>query len=403
MKKKLIFCICIVLVIITCISSVPFSANIYETKVEVTSAAAMVVNLDTETVVYSKNIDKSRYTSYLCNLMTYIIVRNNVKDIETEIEIKQDVLDAVKNSDNTLSKFVGKKLSVEDLLHILMLTNGTDAAYVLADYVSKGDINAFVDLMNKKAMSLGCTRTKFSSPGAVFDLSQVTTCSDMYNIIKAAYNTPDFKTISGKYEYSTVEIKDAKPEFKTTNSLINPDSPYYFKHTKSGKFGYDTLAKGNVAVTTTFNGTNYACIVMGASNDSEHNAFTETKQLLTWAYKGLGDKHIIKKDKVLYTIPAQSAFGEVQVQLTTGKDIIRTVPIDYEDSKITYEFGDTWVMEPPIFVGQNMGTAKIYYDGKFFEEINLVSKSSVGVSMYDDISGFFGAMVDSTITEQVVK
>lgn len=399
MKKKLIFCICIVLTIIMCISAVPISANIYHTTVEITSAAALVVNLDTNTVVYEKNSTKSRYQSYLCNIMTYIIVYNNVHDIDKEIEIKEEVLNMVTNSDNTLRPYVGKTLSIKDLLHVLMMTNGTEAAYVLADYVTNGDIPAFVELMNKKAAALGCTKTKFSSVEAVFDTSQVTTCSDMFKIVNSALSTSYYHEVSSKATYIPQKYKETHTPFKNTNSMSNPQSPYYFKHVKSGKYGQDSVARANIVVTTEYNDTNYVCIIMGASNDSEHNAFTEAKQILSWAYKKLGDKQVLNKDSILKTTSAKSPWGEACVELTAGKDITRTVPVDYTSDKVTIEFDETYTAIAPIFVGQNMGTAKLYYDGTFFEEINLVSKSSVGISMYSDLSGFFGAMVESTLSE----
>ena len=51
MKKKLIFCICILLSIIMGLSAIPFSAYTYECSVDVTSAAVLVANLETDTFV----------------------------------------------------------------------------------------------------------------------------------------------------------------------------------------------------------------------------------------------------------------------------------------------------------------------------------------------------------------
>lgn len=403
MKKKLIFCICIVLVIILCIGSMPISASssnsIYDPGIEITSHALYVVNLETDTVVYEKNSDKSRYLTYLCNIMTYLVVCNNTSDLSKEVTIKEEVLSMVKNSDGTLKPYVGKKMTIKDLLYVLLLTNGTDASYVLADYVTKGDIPAFVDLMNKKATSLGCEKTKFSSVEAVFDTSQITTCRDMYKIIDAAVNTELFFEISGTSSYIPEKYEENDKPFKNTNSLVNPNSPYYFKHVYAGKFGYDKTAKANVVAISEYAGTRYACIIMGASNDSEHNAFTEAKRLLSWAYQKLGDKQLIKKETVLNTVYAQSPWGMADVQLTAGKDIIRTVPVDYSSKKLSVEFDETYTAIAPIFKGQNMGTAKLYYDGVLFEEINLVSKSSVGVSMYEDLNGFISTMVEDTLKD----
>lgn len=398
MKKKLIFCICLVLSIIICFSMVPSFAITYDCDVEVTSAAVLVANVETDTVVYEKNINASRYASYLSNVMTYIVARNNISDINERITITSEMLSNVRNSDNSLTKYINHSLTLKDLMHFLLMTNGVDAAYVLADHVTNGDIDAFVNLMNKKASTLGCTKTKFSSPGAIFDTTQVTTASDMYKIMKCAIETPDFVEISGTDTYMPEKYKKEELLLKNTNSTVRPDSPYYFKHIKSGKYGYNDLTKGNLAVSSYYNKVTYICIVLGADNKNEHNAFTEAKQLLTWAYTTLGNKQIISQDTVLKQVNVQTEWGSTVIGLTTSTDIYRTVPAQYDSSqlKIECEFSDE--VTPPVFEGQNIGTAKLYYNDKYFEEISLISSSSCGVNMFDDLSGFAKMMYGQTLS-----
>ncbi len=398
MKKKLIFCISMVLSIIICLSVAPFGAITYDCEVDVTSAAVLVANVETGTFVYEKNINASRYAAQLSNVMTYIVARNNITDISERITIEQETLNKVRNSDNTLKKYVGHTLSLKDLLYFLMLTNGNDAAYVLADYVTDGDIDAFVELMNKKASTLGCSKTKFSSPGAVYDSSQVTCASDMYKIMKCALDTPDFVEISGTGSYMPEKYKKEELRLNNTNSTVRTDSPYYFKHIKSGKYGYNELTKGNLAVSSYYNKVTYICIILGAQNTSEHNAFTEAKQLLTWSYTTLGNKKIISKDTVLKTIAVDTDWGNTMIGLTTSTDITRTMPAQYTSSQLTLEYEFSDVVKPPVFKGQNMGTAKVYYDGTYFEQINLISNNSCGVNMLSDLGGFAKVMFDSTLS-----
>lgn len=397
MKKKLIFCLCIALSIITFFATLPISAYTYDCTVEVTSSAALVVNVDTGTVVYDKNSNASRYSSYLSNIMTFIIVRNNVTKLDDKITIKKSVLDKVKNSDNSLKKFTGMTLTVNDLLHYLLLTDGTDAAFVLADYVSKGKIEDFVSLMNKKAVSLGCTKTKFSSPGVMFDTSQVTTCADMYKIVKAALDIPEYKEISSKASYMPTGYKKPSLEIQSTNSLIKKTSPYYFKYINSGKFGLDKIARGNIAVSSVYHNVSYVCIIMGASTNNEHNAFTEVKQLLSWAYTKLGNKVVVTDDDVIGTLEVNTSWGTADIDLTVSSDIERTMPGNYNSQLLTFEIVSDMDVKPPVFVGQNMGTAQMYYDGQFFEEVNLASKTSCGVSLVGDTQSFIEMMFDKTI------
>ncbi len=398
MKKKLIFCICILLSIIMGLSTVPFSAYNYECNVEVTSAAVLVANIETDTFVYEKNINSARYASYLSNLMTFIVAYNNTSDLDKRITVTWDMLNSIPNSDNTLDVYANHTLTIRDLLYFIVMTNGNDACYLLADTVTNGDRNRFVELMNAKAKELGCTKTKFSSVAGKSDNTHYTTCADLYKIIKCALGIPEYSEIASTSTYIPQGYINEKLTVTSTNSLLRGKSPYYFKHVKNGKYGADDIANGNIVAVSKYSDVSYACIILGAETKSEHNAFTETKQLLTWAYTTLGNKKIIDESDVLATVTAVSAWGESIIELTTGKDIEKTMPADYDKSKVEFIYDSSKIVELPVFVGQNMGVAQIMYDGKLFDEVDLVSESSDGISMVEDLGSFLSSMYKATIT-----
>lgn len=402
MKKKLFFCVSILLCLIIMASTIPFSAYIVESPIDVTSRAALVVNLETDTFVYEKNSTGIRYLSYLTNIMTYIIARNGVTDISQKVEIKKSVLDKIEEPDNTLDKYAGKTLTVEDLLHFLMLTNGKDAAYVLADYVCDGDIDEFVRLMNKKAVNLGCENTNFVKPYNVMEKTHYTTCVDMYKIMKCALDTPDYTRIGKAISYVPEGYDEEKYAISTNNSIMKPTSPYYFKYIKSGKYAIDSVARANLAVVSHYNDVGYFCVVFGAQNENEHNAYTEAKQLLSWAYLYLTNSQIFSENTVLSTVNVPTPWGESVINLTTGEDINRTMPADYDPKLLTYETNENIKVELPVFEGQNMGSAKIYYDSTFFDEVNIVADSSQGIGMLSDIGSFVDSMFDATLKNSSV-
>ena len=397
MKKKLIFCICILLSIIMGLSAVPFSAYSYECPVEVTSAAVLVVNIDTDTVVYEKNANTAHFISYLSNLMTFIVTCNNTKDYEEKIAITDELLKSIPNSDGSLELYKGKTLTVGDLLYFIMMTNGNDACYVLADHVTGGDREHFVELMNKKARDIGCTKTKFSSVAARNDTTHFSNCSDLYKMVKYALDIPAYKEVASTALYLPTGYEDEKYTISNTNSLLRSKSPYYFKHVKNGKYGADSVAKGNVIAVSEYADVSYACIILGAQQLSEHNAYTETSYLLSWAYTKLGNKQIVSKSTVLATATASTPWGDEEIELTAGKDIVKTVPAKYNAENMTFEYVASDKIKLPVFIGQNMGTAEVYYEGKLFDEIDLISNASKGVSMLSDLSSFMGSMIERTI------
>lgn len=402
MKKKLIFCVCILLCMLICASSVPFSAITYDCPVEVTSRAVLVANLDTDTFVYEKNISTMRYWSYLSNIMTFILAYEHVDNLDEKVTVKQAVLDEIDDNEakNTMSAYVGKKLTVRDLLYIIMLNDAPDASLVLADYVSSGDIDKFVRYMNSKAKELGCKKTKFTSPACVKDATQYTTCEDLYKILKYALTIDEFAEISGTVSYIPQGYKNKKLTINTTNSLVNKNSPYYFKYITYGRYGDDSVARGNLFAVSEYSDVHYVCIILGAEVLSEHNAFTETRQLLSWTYTTLGNKQIISDTQVIATATSKTRWGETDIDLITGEDIVRTVPGDFKETMLSYKLPSDIQAQLPVFEGEKITTTNVYIEGKFFEKLDLVASSSQGVSMLSDLSDFATNMFEMTLVSE---
>ena len=195
MKKMLsVISALIMVVVIISMSVMPVGAVKNSIDFKTKTDILYLVNLDTDTVVYSKNSDKKCYPASTTKIMTYIVVTEQVKSLEdTKVKIKQDVLDQLWGTGSSLSgleNYVDEELSVYQLLHCMMVSSGNDATLVLADYLGKGDVDAFVKLMNDKAKELGCKNTKFANPHGLHDDKQYTTAEDMFKITQYAMTTP---------------------------------------------------------------------------------------------------------------------------------------------------------------------------------------------------------------------
>ena len=88
----------------------------------------------------------------------------------------------------------GDVLTVRDCLYALMLASANESANALACHVS-GSREAFAELMNQTAESLGCTGSHFANPSGLNDENHYTTAHDMALIARAAIQNPDFLEI----------------------------------------------------------------------------------------------------------------------------------------------------------------------------------------------------------------
>ena len=197
MMKKLTYITSLLLALVILAVSLPSAAAAsFDPGFETKSDSIYLVNLDTDTPVYQKNEREKRYPASVTKIMTYIVVAEQVKDLEnTKVKIQQDILDRLDGTGSSLSGLeyhVDEQLSVLDLLYCMMVSSGNDAALVLGDYVGKGSVESFVELMNAKAAELGCKDTNFINPHGLHDPNQYTTAYDMYKIAQYAISLPHF-------------------------------------------------------------------------------------------------------------------------------------------------------------------------------------------------------------------
>ena len=151
MKRKFIRVLSVLctLVVLACVFAPTAGAASFTNSVATKSESILLVNTDTGQTVYEKEADTKRYPASTTKIMTYIVVIENVDDIEnTRVTIKKDVLDKLKGTGSSVANLeahIGKTMSVKDLLYSMMVPSGNDAAMTLADYVGGGSIDKFVE------------------------------------------------------------------------------------------------------------------------------------------------------------------------------------------------------------------------------------------------------------------
>lgn len=409
MKKKLNFLISVILVAIIAFGAFSMPAASFETDVKMTSSAMLLINLDTDTVCYSVEPDRKRYASCMSELMTFIVAQEMSEAPETvSVGVRQDFIDSLPYSDGALAAYVGETLTLKDLMAIMLLGSGSDAAYLIADTLCGGNVDQFVDKMNKKAAQLGCDRSHFVTPGYSDSDQHYTTCRDIYKMYKRLDKLDLYHELIKEPTYIPPQLADEgeqtaensgrtaqsgsrlREQYQviTQNSLMNPSSPYYFRYTTGGKYSNDPTAKANYMVTTTYHNMSYIFVAMHGKDASEENVFSDGRRLIIWAYLNLSDRKVIDANNAISDYHVVADWGEYDVGLYASNSAYKTLPTKYEEEKFSYKIDIPSQTALPVFAGQSIGTAKIYYDGEKIEEVNLVSSSDEGVSLLGDLSRF---------------
>mgnify|MGYP000290795823 CR=1 FL=1 len=127
-----------------------------------------------------------------------------------------------------------------------MLASANDVALQIAEQIG-GSVDGFVQMMNNRAVELGCTNTVFTNPTGLPDENQHTTAHDMALITKAAIDNESFRTIAETTSYTIPATNVSGGERVLTNnfSMLNNTNASYYQYCLGGREGYTEASGSN--------------------------------------------------------------------------------------------------------------------------------------------------------------
>ena len=181
----------------------------------VSSGSALVIAQDGGEALYEKNARVVVPIASITKVMTAMVVLDSMPNLQAPIAITDDDVDYLKGSRSRLQ--VGAVLTREMALLLALMSSENRAAHALARHYP-GGMPAFLSAMNRKAASLGMTRTHFDDPTGLTS-TNVSTAHDLARMVAAAHRYPlirEFSTTSGV----TAEVKGRDLEYRNTNQLV---------------------------------------------------------------------------------------------------------------------------------------------------------------------------------------
>lgn len=241
-----------------------YNSNV-ENKPSITSQAAVLVNFTTKKIYASKNIHTKLPPASLANLVTAYILITNSK-IDDIVTVSKTAISNLEKGANNIALVEGDQITVNDLLHSMLMKSACDSANVAAEKVSK-NIPDFVKLMNETVKTWGCVDTNFTNPSGLNDEKQVTSAYDMAIILYKVSKNSTLKEILKKVSYTLPKTNHRKElPIESSFKIINPSSTYYNKDCLFGKQGYTSKALYTLACDYNYNENELATIILKSSN-----------------------------------------------------------------------------------------------------------------------------------------
>lgn len=243
--------------------------------------SGILVDLDTQEILYSKNIDKQLYPASITKVMTTLVAIESSSP-EEPVTFSQHALDSIEWDSSNIGCRLNETLTMEQCWYAMMLNSANEVCCGVAEHIS-GSIEAFVEKMNQKAAELGCTNTHFSNPNGLPDETHYTTAHDMALIANAAYQNETFRQVFSTRQY---EIPPT-PQYTETRYLYNhhkmmqPDTEYYYEGCLGGKTGYTETALNTLVTIASRSGKNLLCVTMRTQG---RQVYTDTASLFDYGF-----------------------------------------------------------------------------------------------------------------------
>lgn len=406
MKKLLILINCLIL-LITVVAPIAYAEEeepVVKTKKgyydieapEYETEIALLVNADTDTVIYSKNADKITAPASLAKIVTAMVVLSECSNLQKEVTCSYD---AIHSLDGTGSSVAGlkpdEKVTVEMLLYCMFLPNANDAAQVLAEEFGNGDSDVFIGKMNKYVKKLGCKNTYFANahglddesvPGFKSDTQSRTTANDIYLIAKDALKNDTIVAISSKYGKTMPKTnKSDERHLYSTNPLINNYSDYYYEGAIGLKTGTTDKAGACLVSSATKDGYTYISIAMQGVLDysdgakTYNSAYLMCRYMLRWAFSNIKMKIVADTNYIMGEVGVKYGRGADYVGLVPKESIAVVIHEDLEIEDLTLSLPENFPesISSPIEKGEKVGTGQLMYEGVVIADIELVAYQTV--------------------------
>jgi D-alanyl-D-alanine endopeptidase (penicillin-binding protein 7) len=186
-------------------------------KLRLASANALVLDAAVGQPIYAKGADTVTPIASVTKLMTAMVVLDAAQPLDETIGVDIGDLDLLKGSHSRLR--LGSELPRQEMLRLALMASENRAASSLARHYP-GGLDACVEAMNRKAKSLGMTRTHFADPTGLSS-DNVSTASDLARMVKAAadYDLIRDATTTPSH-YVEVQPTGQVLGYNNTNSLV---------------------------------------------------------------------------------------------------------------------------------------------------------------------------------------
>lgn len=328
-------------------------------------------------VAYKYNENEIRPIASLTKIMNIMVALDEVKKGHISLNDKVTITDdMVKINETGIDIKKGDKIRLEDLLKAQVVYSANNAAYATAYYISKNNIENYIELMNAKAQQLQMINTKFYTPAGLPTkyTKKPVDVSTAYDLSKLSLEALKYDKLIEWANLKTINIKGKK--YINRNILLGKDGNFGLKT------GYHTLSGFNMIGLYKIKGV--ILINISLADETNENKFKTQQKLMNNFKKNL--KQYLYKDQ-FYAALNLEHFKQKNINTAIASDFFY-----YNTDFIIKE--KVYNLNKDISIGSKVGDVEIYsLNGKIIKRIDIIAKTEAKkLNIFERILEFFGIL-----------
>ena len=346
--------------------------NIASAEPKIAAKTAIVIDFQTNKVLYELEPDISIYPASMTKIMTTIVAFDLLKtkklSLDDKFFISEKAWRMSQAGYSSMFIMVNDQISVENLLRGIIVASGNDACVALAEGIAGSEQN-FVDMMNLKAQEIGMTNTHFANSSGINNVENYSTVRDIALMSKYLIeNYPEYYHYYAEQEF-TWDRTGGDPITQNNRNLL------VFRN-----LGVDGIKTGHLSVeeyslASSIKKETRRIIAVGSGFKTMASRANQSLRLLNWGLTNSDTFEISKKNNT--TFEFKTWLGKEQiVKGYTKEDVYFTVDKkDLRDFHVFLEHNGP--IKAPIQKDAEIGNIKIYNNDELLKTVPVYALEKV--------------------------
>ena len=240
---------------------------------------AILLEANTGTLLYAKNIDEKLYPASITKLMCCLVAVENCA-LDEVITVSQSAIDANASDGSSMGLTAGEQLTLEELLYGILINSANEGCNVVAEHIA-GSIDAYVDMMNARAATLGCTGTHFVTANGLYNEDHYTTAHDMALIGVAFFSHDNLCRIASTPRYTIPETATHGEHVLHSKNKLYAGGDYEYADLVGSKTGFTNASRQTLVSCAERGGMRLVAVILKEESPLQ---FADTVELFEYGF-----------------------------------------------------------------------------------------------------------------------